>query len=138
MGEWIYQYSYINGWKRVLSHPVNKFMFIECIDSIELQDSTYPGKYIVNMRKENILKDLKYQTFDTFNKLIDTYYPVARFSKDTLIQSLMVSEFGINGMSDFKIDELNDSLLEIHDHRYYTLNDKKYNEVFHFYRKIKK
>lgn len=140
-GEWTYQFSYSDTWKGNLKtndrYPAYRIVFTECIDSIDLKSWTksYPGKTIVMMRTTNILKNLKYHSFDSSNKLIDIYYPVARISNDTVVKSLHISEYGKTFKDNYSISNLNDSILEIYNGIVYTFESKKYCPVFHIYKK---
>ena len=91
IGEWIYQFSeFENGQKRKIDYfgrspysqtPVYKIIFSKCNDEVELKYFNNP--IIKNLRKKDILKNIKFQTFSDNIKVIDTYYPGTYYDSTT-------------------------------------------------------
>ena len=73
IGEWVYQYSLIDEQKKLIdikeTFPVYKMVFSQCNDSVDIlkiwgkNGDKVIVSTVMNMREENVLKNLKYQTF---------------------------------------------------------------------------
>ena len=132
IGEWTYQYSYVNGNKMVLETtihcPTYKMVFKKCIDENKLKSMP---KSIKVMRQENLFKNLYCYTYDNKGEIIDLYYPVARILNDSL--PIIVSNYGLKYKSEYIIDKLVKDTLIIHDNRSYLIEGKEISFVQHVY-----
>ena len=81
------------------------------------------------MRKENILKNLKCQTFNNEINSIDIYYPIAYYNE----KSIGIANYGYRYKDDYTIEELNIDTLVIYNGRRYVFDNKKYYDVRHVY-----
>ncbi len=135
LGVWIYGYSiYGDNNTSIMSidrHcPTYKMIFSACDDSIELKKMP---NYVKELRKSNILKNIKCQTFiDSLTK-IDTYFPVIT-EKEI---GFGVGNFGKKYKSSYNIKKLTLDTLIIYDGKRHKIKDKNYYSINHVYLKIR-
>jgi hypothetical protein len=138
-GEWIYQFSLIDGKEKQIpsdTHcPVYKMIFSECKDA---KDMKINSPVVINMRKTNVLKDLKCRSYRDSSKLIDTFFPVLHFSKNDSVSGSMVLNYGNKLKSEYFIDKLSADTLVIYDGKVHTIENRKYHSVRHTYYRKKK
>ena len=135
IGEWVYQYSWVEEQKREVEldeHcPTYKMVFSKCDDSdyafLKKLKLSFPT--IVEMIQNNILEDLKCQTFSSEIDSIDTYYPVA-YDKE---KSIGIANYGRKNKSSYHIAGLNTDTLVIYDGKNYKFDNKYYSGIRHVY-----
>lgn len=132
IGTWKYQYSEIDGQQKQITFnkhcPAYKMVFAKCNDAVALDSMP---DYIIKMRENNILQNIKCITYDDEDSIIDTYYPVAsEKGKD-----LGIANFGLKYKSYYTIDYLSTDTLVVNDGKMYNFDDKEYSRVRHFYLK---
>jgi len=137
IGVWEYQYSSIDNKQvkvKLNSYcPTYKIVFQKNNDETNIELKKLPD-FVMKLRRNNSLKNIKCQTFDKKNKLIDSFFPISKQIKD----KVRVSNFGNINKFEYYIDYVDCKSLVIFDGLIYNIKNKKYYNVRHIYKKIKK
>ncbi len=133
IGIWTYSYSIIDDSRTQLNvnkhYPAYKIVFTNCSDSLE----TDMAPSIKLMRKQNILENIKCETYLTDTTINALSYPTGKYMKDSTL--LWVNDYGTKHKDEYFIESVTPDSLLIYTNRYYTIRGKSYKHVRHVYKK---
>ncbi|WP_367389825.1 hypothetical protein [Lewinella sp. LCG006] len=133
-GEWEYVMSYDekNSYQLIKENfdfpPPQMMIFSECNDSEEIN---FLPETIIELREQDVFQNIKLETYERNGSLIDKYYPISSFMKDST--QIEVMSFGLRRKDEFFILGVSADTLKILDNRVYQRGDIRLELLHHIY-----